>query len=157
MRQSDVPLDALPERLQAALAYWRHMGGERLACNWRDFDLFGIPPAVVPTTLVIDVFEDTARNRFRFWGSAMTNLHGRDMTGMSPYDIRPVDMAPELRRQHEETRRSGKPSASRYAFARDAGFEHTHYVLRLPLSDDGREVSQIVVVTDMGEGWGKTD
>jgi len=151
MRFDQVPLEGLPDNLAAALAYWRERGGETLGCAWRDFDLFALPAEVVPSTLVIDVFEDTKRNRFRFWGSRMTVLHGRDMTGMSPYEIQPPDMVPELRRQHEQTRVDGTASASRYAFIRDPGITHTHYVLRLPLSSDGKTVSQIVVVTDMGE------
>lgn len=151
MRQYDVPLNELPENLAAALAYWRGLGGERLQCGWRDFELYSIPAAVLPSTLVIDVFEDSDRNRYRFWGSRMTVLHGRDMTGMSPYDIHPADMAPELRRQHDLTRRDACASASRYGFVRDSGVEHVHYVLRLPLSDNGKTIAQIVVVTDMGD------
>ncbi len=154
MRHRDVPLHALPARLKVALEYWRSMGGEQLGCSWQAFDMFEIPARDIPSTLVIDVFEDTTKNRFRFWGSAMSELHGRDMTGQSPYDIRPADMVPELRRQHEETRVSGRASASRYGFVRDPGFEHVHYVLRLPLSADGVNVTQIVVVTDMGDGEG---
>ncbi len=148
LRHSFVALDDFPVNLKAALGYWQSLGGERLSCAWRDFELVEIPAEVLPSTLVIDVFDDQSQNRFRYWGSAMTELHGRDMTGMSPYEINPADMVPELRRQHDETRRSGKASASCYAFQRDPGFEHIHYALRLPLSDDGRNVSQIVVVTE---------
>jgi hypothetical protein len=154
MRYRTTPLEALPAGLKAALEYWRGLGGEQLACGWREFDILRIPARLLPSTLVIDVFADTTLNRFRYWGSAMTELHGYDMTGQSPYDIRPADMVPELRRQHEESRTTGDASASRYAFMCEPGFEHVHYALRLPLSGDGKAVSQIVVITDVAEGEG---
>ncbi|MEK9753941.1 MAG: hypothetical protein VW338_12145 [Rhodospirillaceae bacterium] len=116
--------------------------------------MLGIPARLLPYTLVIDVFADTTLNSFRYWGSAMTELHGYDMKGQSLYDIHTADMVPELRRQHEETRTTGEASASRYAFMREPGFNYVHYALRLPLSGDGKAVSQIVVITDVAEGEG---
>lgn len=149
MKHRDLPLDQLSKNLMMAFEYWRVLGGEQLRCAWSDFDLMEIPLDVVPSTMVIDVFPDHARNRYRFWGSRMTIIHGREMTGMSPYEIEPSDMVSELRRQHDETRREKTASASCYNFMRHPGIDHVHSVLRLPLSDDGQTVSQIVVVTDM--------
>ena len=132
-----------------ALAYWKDLGGERMACSWAGFDMTGLPSKLLPTTLVVDIHPDSADNRYRYWGSQMTSIHGRDMTGESPYDIDPEPMREILRRQHVQTAADKVASASRYAFFKSNGVEHFHYSLRLPLSDDGETVSQIVVVVDM--------
>lgn len=105
-----------------------------------------LPPPVLPTTLVIDVFDDMERNRFRYWGSRMTLIHGSDMTGKSPYDMSPRDFARDLRDQHREIRDTREAIAYELEFAHERGFLQQHTVLRVPLSDDGHSISHIVGV-----------
>jgi hypothetical protein len=149
MQEGDLSLDDLPEGLRKVWEYWRELGGGTLGCSWRDFDLQKIPLDLLPSTMIIDVWEDQDRNRYRFWGTQMTRIHGRDMTGKSPYDISPSDLGKTLRRQHKTTVQNGKASASIYGFKRAGGFEHFHQVLRLPLSDDGKNVNQLAVIIDL--------
>jgi hypothetical protein len=132
--------------LADVLNHWRARGGEDLACPWSKFQMHLLPPQVLPTTLVIDVFDDMERNRYRFWGSRMTVIHGKDMTGRSPYDLSPPDFAEDLRIQHREICETRAAGADLLGFQHERGFTQSHTILRLPLADDGRSVSHIVGV-----------
>jgi len=99
--------------------------------------------------MVVDIGPAMEDNRYRFWGSQMTHIHGRDMTGMSPYDIKPPEVAEILYRVHERIIKDRAASANVFEFVKTSGVSHSHYNLRLPLSDDGESVSQIVIVVDL--------
>ncbi len=153
MKATPLPLDQLTDGLRTVLEYWRGLGGETLACSWDRFELTALPSDLLPTTMVIDIAADMADNRYRFWGTRMTVIHGRDMTGRSPYDIEPADMAAAVRKQHTNTIKERRPGATVYEFVRASGAVHRHHALRLPLSKDGETVNQLVVVVDLsGEG-----
>jgi len=146
MIRTDIPLSELAEPLSAVLAYWRAKGGEALACGWADFHLHELPPRALPTTMVLDMFDDMSLNRYRFWGSKMTEIHSSDMTGKSPYSITPQDFAEDLRTQHLRIRAEGRAGAQLVGFRHKNGFDHMHTVLRMPLSNDGRRVDHLVMV-----------
>ncbi len=149
MKETDLALDDLPKDLQAVYDYWRGLGGEELRCDWEQFDLNAIPLGFLPSTMVVDVGAAMEDNRFRFWGSQMTLIHGRDMTGVSPYDLEPSAMADVLYKNHKKVIEERVPSASIYEFVKASGTAHSHRTLRLPLSEDGETVSQIVIVVDL--------
>ncbi len=149
MKETNLALDQLPEGLQAVYDYWRGLGGEELRCGWKQFDLSAIPSGLMPSTMVVDIGPAMEDNRFRFWGSQMTLIHGSDMTGKSPYELEPGEMAEAVFRQHWKLIKERVPSASIFEFVKATGMAHSHRVLRLPLSDDGENVSQIVIVVDL--------
>lgn len=151
MKQFELALEDLPDRLAQALTYWRDQGGQTLTCSWRDFDLLSLPSSLLPSTLVIDVYPDMDLNRYRYWGTRMTAVHGYDMTGLCPYDVEPEELAAVIRRQHKRTMEEKVPSADFFEFERSNGVIQTHKTLRLPLSNDGRTVSQIVILIDLTE------
>lgn len=91
MFRNRLPLSDLTAPLTDVLDHWRARGGEGLACPWPKFEMHFLPPRVLPTTLVIDVFDDVNANKYRFWGSKMTLIHGKDMTGRSPYELSPLN------------------------------------------------------------------
>ncbi len=149
MKETDLALDDLPKGLRAAYDYWRGLGGEELRCGWKQFDLNAIPPDLVSSTMVVDVGPTMEDNRYRFWGSQMTHIHGGDMTGKSPRELKPKEMAEAVFHQHWKLIKERVPSASIFEFVKATGTVHSHRSLRLPLSDDGESVSQIVVVVDL--------
>ena len=149
MQKSDLALDQLSAHLADALAYWRDAGGEALRCDWRSFDMMRLPYAVLPTTMVIDVADDMANNRYRFWGSGMTDVHGRDMTDRSPYDLDPPEFGNLLKEQHAAVIDEKAARAMISGFDRREGFHHVHSTLWLPLSDDGTDIHHLVVIVDL--------
>lgn len=149
MDHAELPLNQLPTELNKVWEYWRDQGGETLDCSWKKFDLLALPLHLLPTTLVVDVFADMSQNRYRFWGTRMTEIYGRDMTGRCPYDVPSEELAAVFRKMHSKTMHVKTPSATTYEFIRDNGVLHMHHTLRLPLSEDGKTVSQIVVVIEI--------
>jgi hypothetical protein len=146
MKETDLAFDDLPKGLRAVYDYWRGLGGEELRCSWKQFDLSAIPSGFVPSTTVVDIGPTMEDNRFRFWGSQMTLIYGSDMTGKLPYELEPRDMAGAVFKNHFKVIEARAPSASIFEFVKASGTVHSHRILRLPLSDDGESVSQIVVV-----------
>ena len=69
--------------------------------------------------------------------------------GLPPYELAPKDLAEAVRQDHLTTIQKRKPFAKIYGFERHGGFEHIQSVLRLPLSDDGESVNQIVVIVEL--------
>jgi len=148
MIEREVALKDLPKRLQTVLRYWRDKGGEQLRCGWADFQLDELPLNLVPTTMVVDVTDEVAKNSFRFWGSGMNMIHGADMTGKTTSELSPPEFREAVQRTHAMLANQPRAHATYYGFERYGGFEHMQTVLRLPLSDDGRNVSQIVIVLE---------
>ena len=151
MHRQYLSLSSLPGPMTEALEYWRSLGGETLNCSWENFELHRLPAEILPTVMVTDLFDDEAKNMYRYWGRGMTEVHGRDMTGKSPYDLSPPEFAESLREQHRVLREQRKPDAQVFNFTRARGIDHAHMVLRLPLSDDGQSVDHIVVIVWLSE------
>lgn len=148
MRSTQLEIKDLPSGLQVAHEYWMAIKGDRLAPTWKDVDLCDLPLHLVPTTLVIDIRTPIAKSVYRFWGSKMTTIHGADMTANSPYDIEPKDMGQQLYEDHCEVVERKCATAGHYSFFASGGYVHSHSLVRLPLSDDGKRITQILVVID---------
>lgn len=148
MRVVPIDLTELPPNLRAAHEYWLTLKGDRIAPTWQEFELLEIPPAALPTTMVIDIADPLENSRFRFWGSKMTDIHGVEMTGKCPYDLTPPELSKQLYEDHSLVVNEVREIAHNYSFEASAGYIHSHSVIRLPVSNDGAHVTQIVVVVD---------
>jgi len=146
-----IPLDDLTEEQAALLAYWRGLPATGGMPTWRDFELPSVPAQLLPSTLVIDMAPKPEDCRFRYWGTGMTRVHGADKTGQCPYDLQPPELGRRIREDHQQVCDSKQPSAGVYGFTSANSFQQMQKVLRLPLSDDGETVTQIVVCIDYSE------
>jgi len=137
-------LDETPPPMDAALAYWRDLTGERLAPSWREFDLAKLPPRLLPSTVVYDVIDDGREFRIRYYGSGMTRVHGVDLTGRSPLDFPWRPLGEFLHREMQNVLENRQPEHLTYIYTKPDRPAELQNVLRLPLSDDGQRVSHIV-------------
>jgi len=128
--------------------YWIALKGDRMMPTWKDVDLCDLPLHLISTTLVIDIGTPIAESIYRFWGSKMTTIHGRDMTADCPYNIEPKDMGQQLYEDHCAIAEKKSATAGHYSFFASGGYVHSHSLVRLPLSDDGENVTQILIVID---------
>lgn len=148
MHSSQIKIEGLPSGLMAAHEYWVSLKGDRVAPSWKDFELLGLPLHLVPTTLVIDIKDPVSDSIYRFWGSKMTEIHGADMTKGSPYNLQPEGFGQQVYKDHCVVIEKKIPTAGHYSFFAHGGYIHSHSLLRLPLSDDGDRITQLVVVID---------
>ncbi|MEK9722789.1 MAG: hypothetical protein VW405_04805 [Rhodospirillaceae bacterium] len=56
------------------------------------FHLDELEPAVLPWAIVVDVEDDGADFRYRFWGTERTNLIGAEMSGRRRSELRVQSM-----------------------------------------------------------------
>lgn len=148
VRTSFVGLDALTPSLEKALAVWEDKTSNDIGPKWRDISLMDFPSSLLPTTMVVDVKEPFRDSVYRYWGSQLTEIHGVDMTGKSPWDIPPHDFGQRLLVDHQRFVDGHKPEATHYQIDGVRGFTHSHTVLRMPLSDDGKSVNHFIVCAD---------
>lgn len=151
MKEEILTLEHFSDSLRVVVDYWRGLGGEDLRCAWTQFDLMALPKLLLPSTMVIDIGTTMEDNRFRYWGSQMTEIRGSDRTGKSPYDITPKDLAQTFYDCHADIIKNPRWTARSYELEWSSGVVHQHHVIRLPLSNDGKTVSQIVVVADFSQ------
>lgn len=136
--------DKINPTLRTLYEVWSEAGEYRFAPSVRELDLMRLPSVL--TRLLIAVHDDGAF-RFKYWGRYYTELFGEDFTGRTPYDISPVWagmlMDHQFRRVFE----------TRVPIVFDTGYdalEEPILELRLPLSDDGDNVTGIIALIDPG-------
>lgn len=131
--------------LKAFLDYWNSLRGERYAPSWKDFDLMALGPNLIPYTTVVDVLLDPLDFVFRFWGTAHRNSMGIEKTGKSileqPWyrDREPFDEFSKVMNE-----RCPLLIQAILTISGQNWKKIPVTVLRLPLSDDGKEVDQII-------------
>lgn len=130
-----------------ALAYWQVKRGARIAPRWNDVSLMDFPPHVIPLIAVTDIDPETFELCYRFWGTQLTAMHGRDYTGVSPAELEPKLLGDGSVEAYRVLVREKAPQLEIKEFFRGEVLRGRQIVLRLPLSDDGRAVSQSLNVT----------
>lgn len=146
-----IPFEELTTPLAELHRYWQDLPAKNAMPAWRDFDLSAIPPAILPSTMVIDIAPRIEDSIFRFWGSRMTQVHGRDHTGKSPYELQPPELGERILKDQRVVVETGKPTAGIYGFTSTRGFQEIQALLRLPMSDDGSRVSHMIVSIDISD------
>lgn len=148
MRLASVDLKDLPSTLRSVHDYWDRSRGSRFAPSWSEIELVRFPATLLPTTMVVDVHDPLEKSIFRYWGSRLTEIHGMEMTSRHPYDITPPEFGRQLLADHREIVEKKVPLAWHYSFLAAGGYVHSHSLIRLPLSDNGKDVNHIIVVAD---------
>ncbi len=135
--------------LNGALALWQQWRGGRLAPTWTDVDLPALPATLLPMTTVVDVIDGGRDYCYRYWGSGLTTLFGRDESG-TYISSHAVSQSGKLRfEQFNEVVASKTPRVfmTIYAVAEDTHARKLN--LRLPVCDGGRLVTKILSLSTM--------
>ncbi|MBT6094909.1 MAG: hypothetical protein HOH04_08505 [Rhodospirillaceae bacterium] len=150
-RQWEISIDAASHLQREGLAYWRSLIFDKtLDMPWiADFDLMGMPPALLPTTHIVDVLNGGEDFRFRFWGSGFRNFMGEDCTGKSPNDLMPIDTRKPVCDNLQQIVDSRRAIAIMSEFERAGGAQTLGFqrIIRMPLAAPDRSVGQIVTLT----------
>lgn len=151
---SSLPIDTLPEELKPVLAYWQDLKGERLAPSWPEFDMMKIPPAVLPYTMIKDVITEPRGYRYRYFGTALTHMYS-ELTGKTLDQVNNRAFGRVIFASLEEFTAAFKPQYYRVFSNARTGRAVVHYLMRLPLSSDQKQVSNIVSI--MSDHIGKDE
>jgi len=128
---------------------WTGLCGDRFAPMWRDVDLSRFPGNIIPFITVVDVSDSNEPFSYRFWGTGHTRVKGVDLTGKSPLSMFPKVVA-DLIVQEFTLVRNNKTPMSFVHDIRPQSDEASRIqeTLRLPLSNDGQNVTNILSLAD---------
>jgi hypothetical protein len=134
-------------RLNSALDYWRRQSAGKAMARRGDIDPTDIPK-LLPHVMLVEV-RPSGRYRYRLIGTENTEAHGMNATGRYLDEVLP---GPEYKAHvlglYDECVRSRRALYSECLFISPqlrAPERHTK-VLFLPLSEDGENVNQILVI-----------
>lgn len=141
---------------QACYDYWLGLKGDRWAPSWRRWQWENLSVNLIPYFLVVDVHYEPLDFVYRFFGTASVKMHNVDFTGKSVNEIRsPVTIKSTCDQYYEVTRRRQAIASSYTIQAGEYGSPHMQTSLRMPMSNDGEKVDQIVSFIDWRKDIGK--
>ena len=138
----------LPVNFQAVFDMWAELPKSPELPLASGFSLEFVPPKLLPWSVLVDVEIDPLDFRFRFWGTERTNLIGAEMTGKLISDIAHESMREGNRKEYQNVYRHGQAVLCRTPIVMRSGLESVRTSIRLPLSDNGVEVSRIFSAID---------
>lgn len=142
-----VPMNELSsDPLIRSYRTWRAWCGDRSAPEWRDVDLMALPPPVLPLMSVVDVLDGGRDYRYRYWGSRLTELFGRDETGSLLSDHVVVESGELRTGQFDTVVNEVGPALFVTKFLKFKGIAAEKVNLRLPVCDMPGEVTKILTI-----------
>ena len=123
--------------LQALLAYWERIRGDRRMPSRQDISPADIP-ALLPFLILVDRIDDPPDFRFRLAGTNFRDITRQEATGKRIAEVFPVEFADTMREHWTAVADRQQPLAcSGRLWVPDR--DHVHWEgLLLPLSTDGR-------------------
>jgi len=148
IRDVSVTYEDLPQNLREAVDYWRMLKGERIGPQWREIDMLKLPLPLLPTTVVVDCFDDDSgpNFRYRFYGSGLRSVHNVELTGKTPDDVPVTALSKYIKEEFLRVKETKEALYSVYGTDTPRGFSAFLNVVRLPLSEDGEQVTSILAV-----------
>jgi len=148
IRDISVEYEDLPQSLRDAVDYWQALRGDRIGPKWREIDMLKLPLQLLPTTVVVDCFDDENGDnfRYRFYGSGLRNVHNVELTGKTPDDVPVPALSKYIKNEFVRVKSTKAPLFSVYGTDTADGFGGFLSVVRLPLSEDTEHVTSILAV-----------
>jgi hypothetical protein len=145
---SSVALDDIQnDDFAAFIDHWLAIRGDRIAPAWADFELMALPAKLIPYVVVVDVNTDPLDFVYRFYGTGQTRRKKVDWTGKSLKSF-PVERGVKAFDEYAWIVANKRPQAIRDQVILDGHLKgpipFEQRAVRLPLSNDGETVSQIV-------------
>ena len=134
-------------------AYWLAKRGARRMPSRPDIDPTEIPK-LLGNVMLVDVYHDPLRFRYRLVGQTIVDATGENRTGKCFDSVDFFAANPTVRAQYEAVVRTGEPVHSLEPFYRlDTRMEYAVERLLLPLSSDGVTVDMILVYFHFKSGF----
>lgn len=124
---------------------WEGYRGNRPMPGWNDFDFMDFPMEFIPRMFIVDVDRVANEFRYRFIGTKVVEMEGRDYTGRTVDDLEFGGGEASFKKQFEALVVDPKPTFFVIKAISQANVHRTLYAgLRLPLSSDGVTVDKIL-------------
>jgi hypothetical protein len=138
---SEIPANALP-----FLDYWRSIAPEgAIAPAWHDFDMLRVPAEYLPTAVVVDFNPSQHNYHYRYWGSGLTGIFQGDFTGKT-FDDLPPPFSYISYQTYDPVVQRKRPCLIHFNISDGATETSFQDALRVPLSDDGIDVSGVISI-----------
>lgn len=99
---------------------------------------------LLPNIFIIEVLAEAPHFRYRLSGSKVDEIHGQNLTGKSPRDIKTPEVATMVEDQYRAALADRRPRCDHVKLlARDDTYWHYERLI-LPLSDDGQSINMFL-------------
>lgn len=135
--------------IDAAWSHWEKIRGARAMPSRADLDPIDIP-RLLPFTILVDVLHDPLDFRYRLLGTELDRITSRNYKGLRFSEIPHIEKGGGLWSNHEAVVRTGRPLRASVQYIGDDRFIRGLAHGLFPLSADGRTVTTIWCVAEIG-------
>lgn len=148
--EAELPLSAVDHpRLVGLHSLWNSRRGSRRMPSRADFTPEVLAPFLGYVVLV-DVEEAPRRFRYRLIGTEIVSSYGVELTGRYTTAVQPDAYRGMVERHYGQAVDEARPVAHLMSFSEAPGKVHELLRLTLPLSDDDRRVSMLMLASVFG-------
>lgn len=123
--------------------YWETKRGTRSFPARADIDPLDLRD-LLPNIFIVDVLDEAPHFRYRLSGGNVDEIHGQNLTGKSPRDIKTAEIAAVVEEQYRAALAERRPRCDHVKLlARDETYWHFERLI-LPLSDDGQTINMLL-------------
>lgn len=139
--------------LRKACNYWSKKKSEAggIAPSWSEFNMLELPPELLPRICVVDIEHEPLNFIYRYWGTAITNLHHYDLSGKSVMDLTPPEYAQCIWDQYNKVFSTKQPHTFLTEVPLTEDYNTFYIAMRLPLSSNGRTIDKIIAAEEYGK------
>ena len=145
-------LASLEGDLAKSLNYWKSLLGDRTMPPWSEFELLKIPHQILKTTHVTDINSDSGDYKVRFWGTGLVEVHQQELSQKWVSEMTPPALSGFVLKGIKQLRKERAPTAYSTTLESIGQPEILQTTLRLPLSDDGEQVTHAVTIVEFPQG-----
>jgi hypothetical protein len=124
--------------------YWQSKCGRRFAPSRADIEPLDLV-RTLPRTMLADVLSDPQGFRYRLSGTGISDIHGEELTGLAPLDLKPAEYGRLIHRHYQQCVAERRPLL--HVIILDLAHHSRAYArLLLPLSNDGERINMLMAV-----------
>jgi hypothetical protein len=136
--------DHLYPDLADVLDYWEEKRRGRFAPSRADIEPLDLM-RVLPRIMLADVVSDPLDFRYRLSGTGIANVHGTELTGLAPRDLKPAEYGNLIDQHYRQCVLERRPLL--HLIILDSLHRSRAYArLLLPLSNDAKSVNMLMAV-----------
>lgn len=132
--------------------YWDTLRRDRFAPSRWEIDPVKLKP-VLPNITLVEYDEAKDSFCFRLAGTGLFNLHNMEISYMPVSEIRPPQYRDLLHAHYKDVVVRRAPNAYEIYFTTESGLRRHYASLRVPLSDDGENVTGIMTLDSFCQRW----